>query len=158
MPFLCKNLYYDESMFNEYFEFLKEKIAKAESVSVVNFYLNEQETFAQAGIIQEKSNLKNIKEKKQDKMIFEILKYFLNMYGNCFSWKGQIKSHLNNCSEDIENNDELILRNFSKNQFERTINIVNKSIKFLKNKGKKDKNKDKYHESMNKTITLTCRI
>ena len=141
MNFLLNKLYQNEEAWNKYYFYLQQKLENSETVSSVNFYLNEIEAQSQAGQFESNKSAKEIKakakgtldRKTQDKLRFNATKYLLNIYGMAYNWKSLVPDFQVNAGikEDIKNNDEVSFKTFQKGIYERIINILFKSIKFM---------------------------
>jgi len=93
--FMLNKLYANSAAWSEYYSFLLEKVKNSETISSVNFYLNEIEALGQSGIFEnnqkkKKSNnnlMTSDLKKAQGKLRIKIVKYFIDLYGDCVSWK-----------------------------------------------------------------------
>jgi hypothetical protein len=145
--YMLNKMYSNGDAFNEYFKFLQTKVRNSETISCMNYYLNEIEALAQSGILPsgkgKKNNLRGSSKskqlkKEQDKLRVKILKYLLNLYGASTNWKTllateEIANARGNpeIKKEIKSNDEINIKNFQKGLYERIINTIFKSIKFL---------------------------
>lgn len=112
----------------------------------MNYYLNEIEALAQSGIFEKskgkkkssKGNKNKVLKKEQDKLRVKVLKYFLNLYAVSANWKSflgaeEIVNAKGNSEirKEIKSNDEINIKKFQQGLYERIINTIFKSIKFL---------------------------
>jgi len=112
----------------------------------MNYYLNEIEALAQSGIFDKQKGKKKFSKgsksksfrKEQDKLRVKVLKYLLNLYGASANWKSflgceEIANPKGNSEikQEIKSNDEINIKKFQQGLYERIINTIFKSIKFL---------------------------
>lgn len=161
---MLNKLYRNQAAWTEYFNFLKNKVRSSETISNANYYLNEIEALGQSGMFEsinkkrKRSKLTYELKKAQDKLRVKIIKYFLDIYADAGSWKSltdseSFRSHDNMALKtEIKNNDELNIKTFQKNLYDRIINTIFKSIKFLSTSKKSNDNDEPNGNNANSNL------
>lgn len=121
MSALLGLLYQDEPTFNQYFNFLLQKVKSSSTISELNFFLNELEHLGQISL--SAKHHKEIDNEREASLRCAVLKSLIDVYLHCESEKNLQEYFNRECKLDW-NDQELSFRKFRTKVFERILNLV----------------------------------